>query len=84
MFVVETAWWFYEDNFRENDPHSLPAFKLYSFADACKLTGPCKPRCAGIDCCRAFAFAHMREADVVFADSVPALSAALAIVPKVR
>ena len=35
LFVVETAWWFYEDNFREKDPNSLPVYKLYSFADAC-------------------------------------------------
>ena len=32
LFQVETAWWFYEDNYREKD-QSLPLFKLYGFAD---------------------------------------------------
>ena len=32
LFQVETAWWFYEDNYREKD-QSLEQFKLYGFAD---------------------------------------------------
>jgi hypothetical protein len=32
LFQVETAWWFYEDNYREKD-QSLQQFKLYGFAD---------------------------------------------------
>ena len=35
LFQVETAWWFYEDNYREKD-QSLPQFKLYGFADLSK------------------------------------------------
>ena len=32
LFQVETAWWFYEDNYRSKD-QSLQQFKLYGFAD---------------------------------------------------
>lgn len=35
LFQVETAWWFYEDNYRDKD-QSLPQFKLYGFADLSK------------------------------------------------